>query len=204
MLFDRSALKVEEETPEVEHVAGARVAGDARFVVGKKRADLAQLIGPLAHNEHIHIPSLGAWSMHDVLAYVLQQTGPADVWITSWTITEEPVRSIIELMKAGTIRNLKALFSERVEAMNPSAPQLARFNLQVKLTKIHAKSIVVLNDSWGVTVGGSANFTRNPRIEKYIIATHRELAMHESAWIDAVMEGAEPFRADEREGTTRG
>lgn len=195
MLFEVSDIRVEREPPPEQHLPGIAVAGDARFVVGRKGADLAELIGTLRHNEHIHIPSMGAWSMHDVLAYVLRTTGPADVWITSWTITEEPVRTLLELMRTGTIRQLKALFSERVEAMNPSAHQLARFNLQVKLTKIHAKCIVVLNDEWGVTVGGSANFTRNPRIENYIIGTHRSVAEFDRDWIEQELANGQPFEA---------
>lgn len=195
MLLERKDLAVEVPEEAQEHVPGIAVAGDVRFVVGRKKADLQQIVGELRHNEHIHVPSMGAWSMHDMLAYILRQTGPADVWITSWTITEEPVRLLLQLLDKGEIRSLKAVFSERVEAMNPSAYQLARFNLQVKLTKIHAKCIVVLNDEWGVTVGGSANFTRNPRIEKYIICTHREAAEHERQWIDQVLEGADPFTA---------
>jgi hypothetical protein len=47
-----------------------------------------------------------------------------------------------------------------------------------------------------VTVSGSANFTRNPRIEKYVICTHREQAIQEHAWIDAVMAGSKPFDHD--------
>jgi hypothetical protein len=195
MLFHRSDIRIESEPEGPPQPAGASVSGAAQFVIGRKRADLDALIGELHPDQHIHIPSLGSWSMHDVLAFLLRQTGPADVWITSWTITEEPVRLLLEHLQTGSIRSLKALFSERVEAMNPAAHQLARFNLQVKLTKIHAKSIVLINDTWGITVGGSANFTRNPRIEKYIICTHRSIAEYERDWIEAVMADADPFTA---------
>lgn len=195
MLFDPKDL-VREPTDDQtgpEQVAGIAVAGAVRHALGRKQASLSDSIGDLRQNEHVHVPSMSSWSMHDVLAYILQRTGPADVWITSWTITEEPVRTLLALMDSGAIRSLRAVFSERVEAMNPSAHQLARFNLQVRLAKIHAKCIVVLNDTWGVTVGGSANFTRNPRIEKYIVCTHREVAIHERAWIDDVLAGGDPF-----------
>lgn len=128
-----------------------------------------------------------------MLAFILEQTGPADVWFTSWTITEGPMRLVVDLLERGAIRSCRALLSERVEAMNPAALQLAKGNLQLRLLKLHAKSIVVLNDTWGVTVGGSANFTRNPRIEKYIVCTHRDIAEAERTWIDQVFAGAEPF-----------
>lgn len=196
MLFLSTDIRrSQDEAPGHDQPEAVHAEGPVRLAIGRKRTDLQQLIGTLSPNEHIHIPSMGNWSMHHMLQHILEQTGPADVWLTSWTITEEPVRMLLSWMDTGLIRTLKALLSERVEAMNPAAHQLARFNLQVKLTKIHAKSIVVLNDEWGVTVGGSANFTRNPRIEKYIVSTHRAVAEFERTWIEQVMAGADPFAA---------
>lgn len=195
MLFKPETLVVEDEEPGFEQPGAVRAEGDARFIVGRKKVDLQQLIGELRHNEHVHIPSMGSWSMHHVLAYILRTTGPADVWMTSWSITEEPIKLIVEHMDRKIIRQLRAVFSERVEAMNPAAHSMARFNLQVKLAKIHAKCTVVLNDQWGVSVAGSANFTRNPRIERYVISTHRNVAEGDRAWIDDVMAGADPFTA---------
>lgn len=194
MLIRLADLKI--ETPDTGtdgQPDPVRVTGRARHVRGRAKVDLHQLIGQLQHDEHIHVPSKARWSMHDMLQYILEQTGPADVWITSWTITEQPVRTIVEHIDKGLIRSCRMLLSERVEAMNPAALQLAKGNLQVRLTKLHAKCIVVLNDTWGVTVGGSANMTRNPRIEMYIVSTHRAVAEADRAWIDEVFAGAHPF-----------
>lgn len=195
MLFLPEQIRREEEEPGFEQPGAVHVAGDTRFLVGRKKVDLQELIGDLVPNEHVHVPSMSSWSMHHVLAYVLSKTGPAQVWMTSWSITEEPIALIVEHLERGMITQLRALFSERVEAMNPAAHAMARFNLQVKLAKIHAKTIVVLNDQWGVSVKGSANFTRNPRIENYVICTHREVAEADRQWIDDVMTGADPFAA---------
>lgn len=198
MLFRSEDIRkadAEEADGRLEQSLAVAARGDVRHVIGRKKATLQELVGELRQDEHIHIPSFGAWSMHDMLAHIVAQTGPADVWITSWTITELPVRRILDLLDNGAIRSLRMLLSERVEAMNPAAHQLARFNVEVKLTKIHAKSIVVLNDSWGITVSGSANLTLNPRIEKYVICTHRTVAEAERNWIDQVMEGSHPFNA---------
>jgi hypothetical protein len=197
MLIQPSEIRVIREAEEKPHHKSATASGDARAVIGTKGSLLQDLVGDIDHDQHIHIPSRGAWSMHDVLEFILQRTGPDDVWITSWTITERPMRLILELLKNGTIRKLRALFSERVEAMNPVAHQVASMNMDVRLTKIHAKCIVVLNEHWGVSVSGSANFTRNPRIEKYVICTHRSIAESERLWIDAEMEGAHPFNDHE-------
>lgn len=196
MLFAREAIRIGQDELQEHQPASVRAVGTSRHIIGRKRATLQELIGPLNPDEHVHIPSMGSWSMHDMLDHILEQTGPADVWFTSWTITERPMRLVVDLLERGVIRSCRALLSERVEAMNPAALQLTRGNLQVRLLKLHAKSIVVLNDAWGVTVGGSANFTRNPRIEKYIVSTHRDIAEAERTWIDQVFDGAEPFAHD--------
>lgn len=193
MLFRKDELRLggEEEFP--DQPGAVHVAGSTRTVVGRKGVDLATTIGHIVPNEHIHVPSMGAWSMHHLMAFILAHTGPADVWFTTWTIAEEAVRIMLQDFEAGNIRQLRALLSERTEAMNPKAHQLVRFNIDVRFTKIHAKSLVVMNKDHAVTVGGSANFTRNPRIEKYIICTHREVAEHEVEWIEKVRANADPF-----------
>lgn len=195
MLFRPDQLRLEQEEPGFAQHQAHHVHGDARFVVGRKKVDLQHVLGEIRPDEHVHVPSMGSWSMHHVLGYVLSKTGPADVWLTSWSITEEPIALIVEHLERGAIRKLNALFHDRVEAMNPAAHSMARFNLQVKLAKVHAKTLVVINDSWGVSVKGSANFTRNPRIENYIICTHRAIAECDRDWIEQVMAGADPFEA---------
>lgn len=195
MLFRPEEIRQEDEEPGFEQPQAMRAQGDARFVVGRKKVNLQDVIGELAQDEHIHVPSMGSWSMHHVLAYLLSKVGPADVWLTSWSITEEPIALIVEHLENGAIRKLRALFHDRVEAMNPAAHSMARFNLQVRLAKVHAKTLVIINDDWGVTVKGSANFTRNPRIENYVICTHRRIAENDRDWIEQVMQGADPFEA---------
>lgn len=195
MLFRPDEIRTEAEEPGFDQLNALHVQGQARFVVGRKKVDLQQVLGPLVQDEHVHVPSMGSWSMHHVLAYLLHKTGPADVWITSWSITEEPIALIVEHLENGAIRQLRALFHDRVEAMNPAAHSMARFNLQVKLAKVHAKTLVVINDKWAITVKGSANFTRNPRIENYVICTHRAVAEQDRDWIEQVMAGADPFEA---------
>lgn len=194
MLLRRADLDLAGTEPnETGQPSASRVAGNVRSAVGHKGVPLQELIGELHHDEHIHIPSMGAWSMHHVLAHVLEQTGPAEIWFTTWTINADAIQSIIDRLESGAITRAKAIVSDRLESMNPRIHQLLRFNIDVRFTKLHAKCLVVMNDQWGVSVGGSANFTRNPRIEKYIICTHREQAIADRSWIEAVHQGADPF-----------
>lgn len=194
MLFSRSDLAVphtEENKP--EQPSAARAAGNVRHALGTKGVLLEEHIGALQPDEHIHIPSMGAWSMHHVLQYLLSQTGPAHIWLTTWTINAEAIQTIIDGLESRSILSAKAIVSDRLESMNPRVHQLLRFNIDMRTTKLHAKCLVVMNERWGVSVGGSANFTRNPRIEKYIISTHRSTAEADRSWIERVHAGADPF-----------
>lgn len=134
--------------------------------------------------------------MHQLLAYVLEQTGPAAVWMTTWTITEEPMRSLLQQLRSGSIIELHALLDYRIERRKPEAFQLASSIItRIKLTKCHAKVLVVQNEQWSVTVLGSANFSNNPRIEAGCLFTDRASADFHRTWINDVIEGKEVWHA---------
>lgn len=195
LLNSKDLMKIETE-PDNE-IAPYRTSGSNRFGMGTIGRELRDIIGDLQQNESIHIPTRGVWSNHNLLDYVLQQTGPARVWLTSWTISEIAVRTLLQLIDSGTIVEVNCLFDERIKVQCPQAYQLVdKSGVMLKLTKIHAKSIVVLNDEWGVSVTTSANFTRNPRIEKYVVCTDRQIAEKDKEWIQQEIDNGRPFEMD--------
>ncbi len=134
--------------------------------------------------------------MHQLLLYILQKVGPSKVWMTTWTITEDPMRALLMMVQDGLITELNAIFDYRIEKRKPEAFQLAS-NLvtRIKLTKCHAKVLVVRAADWDVTVVSTANFSKNPRIEAGVIFTDKASADFHQRWIDDVIEGKEVFRA---------
>ncbi|SFC95145.1 hypothetical protein SAMN05421780_1146 [Flexibacter flexilis DSM 6793] len=139
---------------------------------GTSLQHLKQVIGQLAQNEVIPFATHGKWSSHELLRYLLQFTGPASVSLTTWAITEEPLRMIHKLIEEGQITEFNCVFDYRTEKRKPEALQFAQCIVsRVKLTHCHAKILVVQNDHWQVTVVSSANFTNNPRLEAGTIFT---------------------------------
>lgn len=165
------------------------------FAVAPARAHLAALIGELRPDQDIEYATAGKWSAHELLQYVLEQTGPADVRIATWTLTEEPCRVLHRLLAEGTIRTLKLVLDQRIKSRCPQAYQLATTlpNTTLHLVRSHAKATTIENAHWGVSVIGSQNYTRNPRIEVGIIRTSPASAAFHGAWIDAEIAGEEPF-----------
>jgi len=147
--------------------------------------ELVKAIGTLEHGKSFFTFSNGKWSSHELLAYILQQTGPAEVWLTSWSITEEPLRMVVKMMKDELITQIHCLFGERVPVNCPVAWQYAKYNIpDIKLSRCHAKAQVIRNEKWSVVVIGSANLTNNPRWEAGVVCCDHSVAESFSSAID--------------------
>ncbi|MBC6698072.1 phospholipase D-like domain-containing protein [Hymenobacter puniceus] len=166
----------------------------ALFGISRGRKELLQHFGQLEPGQCYHYATGGKWSAHELLQYVLERTGPARVYITSWTITEAPLRSLRELRNAGVIKELTLLLDHRIKSRCPQAWQLVpSLQARVHLSKCHAKVTVVENDEWAVAIVSSQNYTRNPRIEAGIVSLDRGAADFHRSWIERELAGDKPF-----------
>ncbi|MGI4870431.1 MAG: hypothetical protein ACRYFX_04545 [Janthinobacterium lividum] len=166
----------------------------ALYLLSKGRQALRQHVGRLEPDKLTHYATGGRWSAHELLQFILEHTGPARVSISTWTITEAPVRALLALREAGLITELDLLFDHRIKTRCPKAVQLvAALGARVHLAKCHAKVTVVENDEWAVTVLTSQNYTRNPRIEAGVIFTDRASADFHRSWMAAQIQGNQPF-----------
>ena len=75
--------------------SGAVTSGGATILtIGKANAKLHQVFGQVAQQQSVHYVSLGDWSTHDLLFFLLGQTGPARVYFTTWAISEYAIRQL--------------------------------------------------------------------------------------------------------------
>lgn len=153
----------------------------ARRVVtaGLRARVVSQIIGKLEPGFARFWLSDGAMGPVDVLGAVLEQTGPADVLVTTWTISPGEVSAAWRFIGDGRIRSVRfvvdaSLLSREAAYM---AALVARFGPDaVRPAKVHAKLITIVNDRWAVVLRGSANWTRAPRLEFYELSDDRGLA----------------------------
>lgn len=125
----------------------------------------------LSQNQNIPFWSDGDFSMHELLEYLLMQTGKASVRISSFSITEIAIRSFSRLQENGLISELKCLFDFTVKQHRLGLLYFAsNIIAAISLTKCHAKLIIIENDEWKVVVIGSANFNINDKKEVGIIS----------------------------------
>lgn len=126
----------------------------------------------LTHNAVVLLSSEGEWSLHDLLHRLLSFTGPADVAIASFSISEEAVRCFFSEIESGKIKTLRCLLdytmrSHKIDLM--MFLEIVATNLRT--TPNHSKIMIIENDTWRVAVIGSANLTPNPRLEVACVFT---------------------------------
>lgn len=128
--------------------------------------------------------SNGHWSMHNLLQLILDKTGPAFVYISSYAFSEIPARMIAEKKTDGLIKTLACLIDSRVDVRSAGALQLLKNTAdRLKLCATHAKVTVIANKEWHFTVVGSANYTTNKRYESGLIFEDKQLADKNIHWI---------------------
>jgi len=129
-------------------------------------AEIKQLATEVMKQASLIWLSEGNFSLHQLLESILDETGPANVWLSAYAITEEPARRIFRLRQAGTIIHLSCLLDAHLARNNAKAYQLlSKTADRLGTAHIHAKCFVVQNERFEITVISSANFSHNPRLE---------------------------------------
>lgn len=98
MLFDTEQHD-QEEKPSAG--AGQRFDGDIEMPSTMK---LVEVIDLVATGRCVLWVTDGDWSMHDMLMAILDRTGPANVYLSSYAFSEFPARLIADMKSRGIIR----------------------------------------------------------------------------------------------------
>ena len=138
--------------------------------------EIGEQIGPLKQEMIYPFWSNGRWAMHDMLSWLLKQTGPAEVQLSTFSISEVALRSLAHEIEIGMIEKLECLFDYTIQQ---NKLQLLFFASQlitnIRITPNHSKIILIENEFWKIVVIGSANMTPNPRKEAGVIITDKEV-----------------------------
>ncbi len=130
-------------------------------------------LGRIEQGRSKHFYSDGAFNLFQLIAYLLKQTGPAHVLLTSYSIAEDSLAVLRRKVETGEILSVRFIIDNRVKSMSPKPfDVLAKsFPACYRCRAVHAKVALIYNDDWKLTVTGSQNATRNPKLERGIIHT---------------------------------
>jgi len=155
----------------------------ARYVNEDARLEIDTQMGKLTDGLSIHFATDGRWHLHDVIVWVLSQTGAADLHFCTYAIKEYQARLFSNMHKDGLIRKATALIDYRNDVQYPQAVQLLKGFAEIGYRRTHAKVTVISNEHWGVTIIGSANLTNNTQADTGIITVDKEVAAYRIDWI---------------------
>lgn len=120
--------------------------------------------------------SKGNVQLHHVLLDVLSQVGEVDLFISSFTISEEFIRKLHKLKLTGQIKSLKLLIDLRSSKKTLHLSYfLSQVADEVYLANNHSKLMLIKSSDYSISIITSQNQTRGNRYEAGIISTQKSI-----------------------------
>ena len=134
-------------------------------------------LGQILLGQEKHFYSKGAFNLVQLVLYLLKQTGPAHVFLSSYSIASDSLAAMKRREEAGEILSIRFLIDNRVRTISPKPfDYLATaFEGRYRCCALHAKVALLWNSEWHVAVITSMNATHNPKLERGIIYTSKEV-----------------------------
>ena len=110
--------------------------------------------------------------LFDVIEKILAETGPAEIYISTFSTSEEFLRRIFRLRKRGWLT--KAVMLTDLKASRKTVHLytfISNVFDDVYLAENHSKVILIRNEKWMVSICTSQNQTRGNRTESGMITT---------------------------------
>lgn len=160
-----------------QYVVKRTIAWDVRRAVSAQIA--SQAVGSIEPGCNIFGVNKGKFSLVDIITHVLEQTGPADVVLSTWTAANADMAFAYKLMTDGAIKSLRMIvdFSFPTRQAPYCAAMRERFGDDaIRVTKTHAKFVTIRNDKWNIVIRSSMNLNENRRLETFEISDSLPMA----------------------------
>jgi hypothetical protein len=154
-----------------EVIVSGQVPGE--FADNKSKT-LIKSIGQLQNGKTTHYYSYGNFNLVRLLAHLLKQTGPAKIFMTSYSFSQTSIEQLLNYRQKGLIISFRVIVDNRVKTMSPIPFQMLSTAFDYRCTSIHAKVALLWNDNWNISVVTSQNATDNPKLERGTIFTDIE------------------------------
>ena len=142
----------------------------------KRTADIDQILRPLKETPFQAYLS-NAVQVADILEWILSQVGIAEVWQTSFSISEEFLRRLFFICKANKVSRINLVLDHK--ATNKTLKLWAFITQVIERTYLadnHSKILLVKGENGAtVSVITSQNLTRGNRHESAFISTSPEI-----------------------------
>ena len=142
----------------------------------KRNSSINDILKPLGDKPYQAYLS-NVLQVADVLEWVLEQVGTAEVWQTSFSISEEFLRRLFFIEKSGQVKRFDLVLDHK--ATNKTLKLWAFITQVIQRTYLadnHSKILLVRSEAGDtVSVVTSQNLTRGNRSESAFITTDKEI-----------------------------
>lgn len=108
----------------------------------------------------------GEWAIHEALSVLLSLTGPANVMLETFNVSEDALRPIFFHVEKGDILSLKLILDMNVKRHKLEMLLFAAgITPDIFITACHAKVLLIENDKYRIGIVGSANANQPIRYE---------------------------------------
>lgn len=136
----------------------------------------------------------GDWAIHQVLPSLLSVIGPAEVRITTFSISEDSLRPLFFLAEEKKITRLSMLLDLTVKRHKLGLLLFAaHITPDIRIDSCHAKLLLVENRQYQFGIVGSANLNQNHRWEDGFYFTAGSHYDYFRQQFDKTMENALPY-----------
>lgn len=139
--------------------------------INDSQQSLTKAIGQLENGKEHHFYSRGNFNLVKLICYLLKQTGPAHLMLTSYSFSRKSIEQLQNRMEVKEILSFKVILDNRVRVMSPKPFQMIAASFNYRCISVHAKVALIWNDQWKISVVTSQNATDNPKLERGIIFT---------------------------------
>jgi hypothetical protein len=157
----------------LQPVAFVSQQGENDFADDKSKS-LIKSIGQLQKGKTTHYYSYGNFNLVRLIIHLLKQTGPAHVFMTSYSFSQTSIEQLLNHRQKGNILSFRVIIDNRVKTMSPVPFQMLSTAFDYRCSSVHAKVALLWNDNWNISVVTSQNATDNPKMERGTIFTDTE------------------------------
>ena len=113
-----------------------------------------QGLGAIKPGTSKHFYSDGAFNLVQLVTYILKQTGPAHIFLTTYSIAEDSINVLKRKVEQGEILSARFIVDNRVRSMSAKNFDLlaGSFAGCYRCRALHAKVALVYNEDWHITL----------------------------------------------------
>ena len=154
--------------------------------------ELKQVMPPIEKNTTYHLISSDNFGSIELLKHLVEQHKPVNIYITTWSINQEFMDMLTEYLKRGiqvdfyidkSIKGRKAHLAAQVVNL---AYDYNNLNLKYHYL-LHSKVTLITNGDEFISIEGSANYSKNTRIENFTITESKELFNFHKNWMQEIV-----------------